>query len=594
MKIYQKYSKTYTEKNAFTFFIGKNPKYYPKAIKVAAEIKKIVSHPEAILPLEIMNTYICENSKFKLDENNEYRFLKPQIIKNHKDLPIKQTYEIPDNLVDPETNETVDLSNTSSKILVIKSSDLDMPNSSLRHRHIITGRLASGSLKKPCGFWKVSDLASNKSGFARNLYGEIYHDELDDFSSNNRAQFTPSPLIRCLESFMSEKIDLLANEHVEKSKDKIQKKQKERIQVFQKKLEEILKKENFIKHKYGLIGDIPGPGDGPNPPVPPKKNKKISKIVIELTHEISGKGVVFRPKIKSLNSNDEEVKNPALKWNISNNNVVREHERELNLLYTCGISKTTIQVESIEDGKKSNIVNLNVINVSKIILLEENLEIKDRTVKLINYKVIDNNNKMFTSCYLTFTTNNNSLLKASPNGLLSAQSVGKTELTAMTDDCFSNTVKVHIFENTDPPKPKKGGGFPKVLKSGIDPDPCVEGSTESLLLDETYPPVYQRREDTEKGIWWVNFQSPFAKEIFEKANNRKQYSDGDKSAEFRTYFLNQYFNILARVNIFSNKDYQPVTTLETMVAIDDEHVDFLIKIKPFIKDLLDSEKDILE
>ena len=36
--------------------------------------------------------------------------------------------------------------------------------------------------------------------------------------------------------------------------------------------------------------------------------------------------------------------------------------------------KTTIQVESIEDGKKSNIVNLNVINVSKIILLEENLE----------------------------------------------------------------------------------------------------------------------------------------------------------------------------------------------------------------------------
>ena len=62
----------------------------------------------------------------------------------------------------------------------------------------------------------------------------------------------------------------MANEHVEKSKDKIQKKQKERIQVFQKKLEEILKKENFIKHKYGLIGNIPGPGDGPNPPVPPK------------------------------------------------------------------------------------------------------------------------------------------------------------------------------------------------------------------------------------------------------------------------------------------------------------------------------------
>ena len=579
-------------KNGFTFFIGTNPKYYLKSIKTSAELKNITSHPEAILPLEIMNIYISENGRLQLDNSKNYKLLKPQIIKTHKDFPIQKTFEIPDTLVDPDTGENVDTKNTSSKILVIKSSELDMPNSKLRHRHIFTGRLSSGTLKKPCGFWKTSELAENKSGFSRHLYGEIYHDELDDYSSNNRTQFTSSPLIRALANYMSEKIDFISKEHVEKSKDKIKKDQKERIQNFQKKLEDILKKENFIKHKYGFLGDKDGPGDGPHTPTPPKKNNKVEKIEISLAHDNAGKGVVFRPKIRSFNHENEEIKNPNLSWHISDESVVREHERELNLLYTTGVGKTKIQVVSKENNVKSNYIYLNVINISKIILLEENLEVKDRTAKLINYKVIDNNNKLYASCYLTYTTNNSEIVKVSPNGLLSAKSVGKTELTAMTDDCLSNTVKVHIFENTDPPKPKKGGGFPKVLKSGIDTDPCVEGSTESLWLDESYPAVYQRREDTEKGVWWVNFQSPFASELFERANNKKQYSDGDKSAEFRTYFLEQYFNILARVNIYSNKDHQPKTLLETIVAIDDENVDFLIKIKPFIKDLLDSNKDI--
>ena len=64
-----------------------------------------------------------------------------------------------------------------------------MPNSSLRHRHIITGRLASGIGKKPCGTLEKAR-CSTKNGFSRNLYGEIYHDELDDFSTNQRRIYT--------------------------------------------------------------------------------------------------------------------------------------------------------------------------------------------------------------------------------------------------------------------------------------------------------------------------------------------------------------------------------------------------------------------
>ena len=36
----------------------------------------------------------------------------------------------------------------------------------------------------------------------------------------------------------------------------------------------------------------------------------------------------------------------------------------------------------------------------------------------------------------------------------------------MTDDCFSNSIKVNVLENEKPPK-SKGGGFPVVLKSEL-------------------------------------------------------------------------------------------------------------------------------
>ena len=35
----------------------------------------------------------------------------------------------------------------------------------------------------------------NNSGFSRHLYGEVYHDELDEYTSNNRTTFTSSPFI---------------------------------------------------------------------------------------------------------------------------------------------------------------------------------------------------------------------------------------------------------------------------------------------------------------------------------------------------------------------------------------------------------------
>ena len=43
------------------------------------------------------------------------------------------------------------MTGSSFRKLIIKSSQLDMPNSALRGRHLIVGRLASGELKASSG-----------------------------------------------------------------------------------------------------------------------------------------------------------------------------------------------------------------------------------------------------------------------------------------------------------------------------------------------------------------------------------------------------------------------------------------------------------
>ena len=64
----------------------------------------------------------------------------------------------------------------------------------------------------------------------------------------------------------------------------------------------------------------------------------------------------------------------------------------------------------------------------------------------------------------------------------------------------------------------------------------------------------------------------------------------EKSSEFRVYFLEQWFEIMARVNILSNPDTRPDTLDLALMAIDDEKVDFNKKIEPFIKDILTSNE----
>jgi hypothetical protein len=585
-----KVKKLLEKRKSFTFFIGENVKNYPNQIKVMQELKKIIQHHESIIPMEQMNIYVCAHGKIERENDGEkFYFLKPTKIIPHKEQFNNVLIDIPDTLLDEDTGNEIDMKNTSFKQLIIRSSQLDMPNSAIRSRHLIVGRKATGSLRQPVGFWKVRDLSSNNSGFSRHLYGEVYHDELDEYTSNNRTTFTSSPFINALQKFISLEIDKIADAHVEKQKEKVEKKQKENINNFQKNLEDIFMKGKFIKHKIPGSGNINPNGIGGTSRRNYKKRGKLDNMQLSIAHEYTGKGVVFRPRLLSFDSSGKSILNHPVTWEIEDKKIVSEHERQLNLLYSKNSGTTKFFAKSRDGLVSSNSVEITVLDIEKITINFKSKELKERTSGQVNYEVIDANDNVYNSCYLTYTTNNSSVVGTTPKGIISGRSVGTTELTAMTDDCISNTIKINITKNDKPPK-DKGGGFPIVKKSGWDIDPTLgEGATDSFLMDKDYPPVYQRPIDIEKGIWWINFQSPFAKSVRERSNIKSK-TDGEQSPEFRIYFLEQWFDIMARVNIRNNLEYTPENLNDSITAIDDEKVDFNKKIEPFIEGILKSDE----
>lgn len=97
--------------------------------------------------------------------------------------------------------------------------------------------------------------------------------------------------------------------------------------------------------------------------------------------------------------------------------------------------------------------------------------------------------------------------------------------------------------NEDPQENKSQGGagdikikkprFPQVLLSGIDVDPI---SGKPFFLDPRQDIIYQRKEDVENHIWWINTQKPFAVKILNE--------EGPQSVKWKDYLFQRYVNII--------------------------------------------------
>ena len=91
-------------------------------------------------------------------------------------------------------------------------------------------------------------------------------------------------------------------------------------------------------------------------------------------------------------------------------------------------------------------------------------------------------------------------------------------------------------------KPK----FPTVLISGYDSDPIAG---DIFSLDPRQDIIYQRPEDVDNHIWWINAQKPFAKKILSE--------EGPQSSRWKEYLFQRYINIIINYMIEERWKIEP-------------------------------------
>jgi len=93
---------------------------------------------------------------------------------------------------------------------------------------------------------------------------------------------------------------------------------------------------------------------------------------------------------------------------------------------------------------------------------------------------------------------------------------------------------------------KTGRGFPKILLSEID---RVPGEDLSPVFRSDIPPVYQRPQDVDNNIWWINMASPFARLYYDES---KGY--GVRSPAWRMYHVERLVDIMVQIALTHGPD----------------------------------------
>jgi hypothetical protein len=117
----------------------------------------------------------------------------------------------------------------------------------------------------------------------------------------------------------------------------------------------------------------------------------------------------------------------------------------------------------------------------------------------------------------------------------------------------ATTVKVVAADEDD----GKGSGFPTILLSEIDDDPLGEGPP---VFSSNDPPVYQRPQDVEANIWWINMASPLARRYIDNSRG-----GGTASKEWRVYHLERYIEVMVKIILTYDFNNGENLTFETML-----------------------------
>lgn len=516
--------------DGFTLISGFGPKGYGNKIPVDHLVENLREHPQMIQTLEMCKVYVIANGKL-INEGKEIAL--PEI-PPMEGAEKPRVIPIPKILKDPVSEQEISTTEEGALAqgqLTLRTSKVNMRYAGRKGRHAVIYKTQSGYI----GSDPISDL-DVQSPYRDYIYGECFLESLEPFKQNERGPLAKSPLTRAVKRFVSQQVESYAKEFEARDRRQYDREAKNAISKINEALDRW--KNRFLNEMMqGLWG--PGKDTGVQL-LPPLPTGKPARLELSLSHRKAGIGVAFHPTLKFFDESGRRVRPVAFKWVSEDNNVAMVDE-DLMIINTFADGETEIYAETIHGKLRSNKVALEVVSIQDIRLSPNVIEVPVGNRQRIEAVCRLVNGGETSDIYLEWTENDPNIARVSASGLVYGFSPGQTEVVAGDDRCLAkNPAVINVTPDQSGGKGKeRGRGYPTVLVSGIDPDP---DTYEDVLFSKDDPPVWQRPQDVDRNIWWINSASPLARFYLDES---KGY--GYQSREWRMYHLERYIDVIVQI-----------------------------------------------
>lgn len=532
--------------NGFTLVMGVGPKGYSTKIPVKELVEDLLDNAQMIRTLDLCPVFVVYNGK-------TYNDGKPLTLREIPPIPGAEqdrVIPVPATLYDPLNGEPV--STTSEGKFPEGKLILKTSNVSMRWKRKTRHRINFGAAGEYVGFILVPEL-NVQSPYQDRIYGEVELDSTTEIKQNDRSHLAESPLKRALLQFCADKVQRYAEEFEAKEKRKYDQKEKEGISKINEALDRW--KNKFLQEQsIGLWGEGVG-GPGPNPPLPIGIPVRID---LALSHTKMGVGVAVRPIVKFFDAAGRRI-HPVDHAVITENPEIVDVD-SLRILASKKPGTSVIQVQTSDGQLKSNRIAVEVVQIKDITLYPASISLQLGSRYAVTATCTLADGTAASDVLLIWNENDPSIARVTASGMVIGRGVGQTKVTAADDLNYSqNDIDVTVTTGIGKGAGKQHGkGFPKILVSGeIDPDPDT-GEFVNFSSDD--PPVYQRPQDADRNIWWINSASPLARHYLSK-----QDGYGYESEAWRMYHIERYIEVITQIALENDQDLLVAPDIRTFI-----------------------------
>lgn len=541
----------FAKSNNFTLVAGVGAKHLNKGkIPAAKWVEALEGHQQMIRSIERNGIYVLHNGKVLTNADP----LALPAIPTMAGAEAPRVIPIPDMLIDPKgEQEIVTGAKAGLSRLVLRTSEVSM-RWSLKGRHTINGWTHD---ERSTGYWEVPSLT--KVAYSEKIYGDIYLDALAEYKQNDRRNHSEAPLTRALQQWIANQIEEYASEFVKL--DKLQSSEEEKNDL--SRLNEQLNnwKNKFLQEQFGGLGTTGSGGSGGSGRKPLPKGE-VANVRLSASHAYAGRGVSFRPTVEFFDKSGQRVRAIPHVWS-SSDWAVATIDNELNTVTTHKPGTVEITVSCKDSGVHSNVLALEVLDISSIALSPLQMEVHAGSRGPVSAVCNVADGRTIEGVYLIWTEDDSTVAQVGASGMVFGFVPGTTAVTAGDSSVEADQpATVAVLDPKEKQNDGKGGGFPRILLSEVDIDPLGEAPP---IFSAAEPPVHQRPQDFDHNIWWINMASPLARRYIDTAKG-----GGAHSREWRVYLLERYIEIMVKIILTYSFMHGDDISFETMLRRWDE------------------------